>query len=74
MKRWIKENKILIIIWLIFEIVAISLFITTNKLFYLLNFTYIGSFIVIGIILMNHKKKYATKCILCCNCIKQCSK
>ena len=59
MKKWIKENKISIIMLLIFEIVAISLFISTNKIFYLLNFTYIGLCVSLGISLMVHKKKYA---------------
>ena len=59
MKKWIKENRISIIMLLIFEIVAISLFISTNKIFYLLNFTYIGLCVSLGISLMVHKKKYA---------------
>ena len=59
MKKWIKENRISIIMLLIFEIVAISLFISTNKIFYLLNFTYIGLCVSLGISLMAHKKKYA---------------
>lgn len=59
MKKWIKENTISITMLLIFEIVAISLFISTNKIFYLLNFTYIGLCVSLGISLMVHKKKYA---------------
>ena len=59
MKKFLKEYRISIIIWLIFEIVAISLFVSTNKIFYLLNFTYIGTCIALGITLMAHKKKYA---------------
>ena len=59
MKKWIKENKISIIMWLIFEIVATSLLISTKKIFYLLNFTYIGTFVALGIYLMAHKNKYA---------------
>ena len=59
MKKSIKENKISIIMWLIFEFVAVSLFLSTKKIFYLLNFTYIGTCIALGIYLMAHKKKYA---------------
>ena len=59
MKKFLKEYKISIIIWLIFEIVAISLFISTGKIFYLLNFTYIGTCVALGTLLMAHKKKYA---------------
>lgn len=59
MKKILKENRISIMIWLIFEIFAIILSITTKKIFYLLNFTYIGTCIALGIYLMSHKKKYA---------------
>lgn len=59
MFKWIIENKIVIIMMAIFEIVAISLFATTNNLFYLLNFSYIGICISTGIYLMAHKLKYA---------------
>ena len=38
MFKWIKENKIVIIMMLIFETVALSLFLSTQNLFYLLNF------------------------------------
>ncbi len=59
MLKWIKENKIILITMLIFETVAISLFISTKNLFYLLNFNYIGICISIGMYLMSHKVKYA---------------
>ena len=55
----LKKYSISIIIWLIFETVAISLFISTSKIFYLLNFTYIGTCVAVGISMMAHKKKYA---------------
>ena len=59
MKKFIKENKVLIIMWLIFETVAITLFVSTGNIFYLFNFTYIGTCIAVGLFLMGHKKKYA---------------
>ena len=59
MKKIIKENIIPITIWIIFEIVAITLFLSTKKIFYLLNFTYIGTCVGVGISLMIYKKKYA---------------
>ena len=59
MLKWIKENKIILITMLIFETVAILLFTSTKKLFYLLNFNYIGICISIGMYLMSHKVKYA---------------
>lgn len=42
MLKWSKENKIILIMILIFETVAISLFVSTKNIFYLLNFNYIG--------------------------------
>ncbi len=59
MRKFIKENKIPIIMWLIFETVAITLFLTTKNIFYLFNFTYIGTCIAVGLLLLSHKKKYA---------------
>ena len=59
MKKLFKENNISIIMWCIFEIVAVSLFVTTSKIFYLLNFTYIGTCVSLGIGMMKHKLKYA---------------
>ena len=59
MIKWIKENKIVIIMMLIFELVAVSLWLSTKKIFYLINFNYIGICISIGVYLMSHKVKYA---------------
>lgn len=57
--KWIKENYQAIIIWIFFELVAVGLFIGTNKLFYLLNFSYIGTCISVGCYLYGHNAKYA---------------
>ena len=59
MLKWVKENKIMMMTIVIFEIIAIALFISTKKLFYLLNFNYIGICISTGMYLMSHKVKYA---------------
>ena len=59
MKKFLKDNMIPIIMWLIFETVAVSLFLSTKNIFYLFNFTYIGTCIAVGLFLMAHKKKYA---------------
>lgn len=59
MKKWFKENYQSIIIWIFFEIVAIGLYIGTRNLFYLLNFSYIGTCIAIGSYLYGHNIKYA---------------
>ncbi len=55
MIKWIKENKVMLITMLIFETVAILLFVSTKNLFYLLNFNYIGICISTGMYLMLHK-------------------
>lgn len=59
MKKFFKENNISIIMWIIFETVAVSLFVSTSKIFYLLNFTYIGTCVSLGVGMMKHKLKYA---------------
>ncbi len=59
MKKWFKENYQLIIIWIFFEAVAIGLYIWTNNLFYLLNFSYIGTCVAVGSYLYGHSVKYA---------------
>ncbi|MBR6252952.1 MAG: 4Fe-4S binding protein [Clostridia bacterium] len=59
MKKFFKENKFTIIMWLIFEIVAVSLYSSTGNIFYLFNFTYIGTCIALGMTFMKLKMKYA---------------
>ena len=59
MKNFIKNNTIPIIMWIIFETVAVSLFLSTKNIFYLFNFTYIGICIAIGLFMMGNKKKFA---------------
>ncbi len=59
MKKFLKKNWQLVCLWLIFISVAIILYITTDNLFYLLNFTYIGTAIALGVGLYSHYVKYA---------------
>ena len=59
MKNFIKNNTIPIIMWIIFETVAVTLFLSTKNIFYLFNFTYIGTCIAIGLFMMGNKKKFA---------------
>ena len=47
MIKWIKNNYKAIIIWAFFELVAVILYLTTKNLFYLLNFSYIGTCITV---------------------------
>lgn len=59
MKKFLKENYQLLIIWLIFITIAFTLYLTTNKIFYLLNFSYIGTALSLGVGLYTHHVKYA---------------
>ena len=61
MKKWLKDNWQIIVLWLIFEIVAMLLTFFTNNKFYLYNFSYIGTCLAIGVYLYVHKVKYARK-------------
>ena len=45
--------------WLIFETIAVTMWLTLDNIFYLFNFSYIGTAIAIGLILYGKKKKYA---------------
>ena len=57
--KFLKENAMAIIMFIIFETVAIGLFVSTKNIFYLFNFTYIGTCIAFGLFLMGRKNKYA---------------
>lgn len=61
--KWIKDNFKIILIFLVFESVAISLCAFTKNIFYLLNFTYIGSCITIGGYLFVHNVKWARNAV-----------
>ncbi len=52
-----------LIMWAIFETVAVSLWLSLNNIFYLINFTYIGTSIAIGFLLMAKKKPYARRVV-----------
>ena len=52
-----------VIIFAVFEIIAVTLWLTKNNLFYLLNFTYIGSCISLGLFLFLKGKRYARRCV-----------
>lgn len=47
--------------WLIFEIVAVTLWLTKQNIFYLWNFSYIGTSITIGLILFQFQYKHARR-------------
>ena len=57
MKKYIPS----IILLCIFEIVAVTLWVTMDNLFYMINFTYIGVCISICLALFVNEKKYAIR-------------
>lgn len=59
MKSSLKKYIIPIELWMLFEAIAIILWITLNNRFYLLNFSYIGTCIACGVFFYNRKFKYA---------------
>jgi len=54
-----KKYLVPVIMFAIFEIVAVMLWLTKDKLFYLLNFSYIGLCVSLGVFLFIRKYKYA---------------
>ena len=52
-----------LIILIIFETVAVTLWLTKNNLFYLFNFSYSGLSISLGIFLFINKYKYARRIV-----------
>ncbi len=62
-----KSNKkpfiIALIMWAIFEMIAIALWLTKDNIFYLFNFSYIGTSLAAGMFLMAIKNKYARRVV-----------
>ena len=61
-----KRSKTLlvpILILLVFEAVAVTLWLTKDNLFYLFNFTYIGVSVALGVFLMLRKYKHARRIV-----------
>ena len=58
-----KKHIIPIIMWSIFESIAIILWLSKDNLFYLFNFSYIGTSISLGIFLFLHDFKYARRIV-----------
>ena len=56
-----KKYAMPIIMLVVFETVAITLWLTKNNLFYLFNFSYIGLSISLGVFLYIKKYKYARR-------------
>lgn len=49
--------------WLVFEAIAVTLWLATDTIFYLFNFTYIGTCLAIGIVLFLKKYRYARQAV-----------
>ncbi len=59
--RGLKKFMLPVMMWLIFEIIAITLWLTMQNIFYLFNFSYIGTSIAIGFLLFQLQYKYARR-------------
>ena len=55
----LRKYAVPLFIWLLFEIVAVTLWLTIDNIFYLFNFSYLGSCLAIGLLLYSKKVKYA---------------
>jgi polyferredoxin len=58
-----KKYALPIGLWLVFEAIAVSLWLATDVFFYFWNFTYIGSCIAIGLFLYQKKVRYARQIV-----------
>ncbi|MDO4378044.1 MAG: 4Fe-4S dicluster domain-containing protein [Erysipelotrichia bacterium] len=58
-----KKNLPLFLILLIFESIAVTLWLTKNNIFYLFNFSYIGISIALGLFLYSNNYKYARRVV-----------
>ena len=56
-----------LIMWIIFETIAVTLWLVLDNLFYLFNFSYIGTAIAVGLVLYQQKKKIRPECGAVCS-------
>ena len=59
MKKWLRDNFYIIVLWVIFMAVATALTLFTGNKFYFYNFSYIGTCLAVGVYLYVNKVKYA---------------
>lgn len=59
--KGLKKFMLPVMMWLIFEMIAITLWLTMQNIFYLFNFSYIGTSIAIGFLLFQLQYKYARR-------------
>lgn len=55
----IRKYTFSIIMFILFEMIAITLWLTKDNLFYMLNFSYIGTCLALGTALFTAEKSYA---------------
>jgi len=53
----------ILLIWLFFEGVAVTLWLTLDQIFYLFNFSYIGTALALGIFLYSRKHRFARRVV-----------
>jgi hypothetical protein len=63
MRKSTAKYKVPLLMWFLFEAVAVTLWLSLNNLFYLLNFTYIGTAIAVGLALYTSGYKHARMAI-----------
>lgn len=59
----LKKYGIALLLLLVFETVAVTLWLTKNNIFYLINFSYIGGSVALGIILLIRQHRYARRIV-----------
>lgn len=52
-----------VLIWILFETLAVVLWLTKDNIFYLFNFSYIGTSLALGCVLMQNKYKHARRIV-----------
>lgn len=63
MRDFLKKYALVLLIGGVFEVVAVSLWLTKKNLFYLFNFSYIGISLSLGIFLLGRKYPYARRIV-----------
>ena len=63
MRDFLKKYALVLLIGGVFEVVAVSLWLTKQNLFYLFNFSYIGISLSLGIFLLGRKYPYARRIV-----------
>ena len=63
MKKAAEIKKIIwpVLLWLVFESIAVTLWLTKQNIFYLFNFTYIGTSVAIGMFLVQFRYQHARR-------------